>query len=180
MGGPVITRVAQESPGLVARVVYISGYMPASHTPPLAYMERPEAADSLLPELLVGDATSTGALRIDTRSDDEDVLRALRETFYGDVPEPTADAALALLGSDGPLGLAAQTTRLTADGWGSVPRTYFRCAHDRCVPPALQDLFVAEADRAFPENRTVVESLMSAHSPFLSQPQRLARMLAEA
>ncbi|MGV9935234.1 hypothetical protein ACWDY4_32430 [Streptomyces olivaceoviridis] len=52
-----------------------------------------------------------------------------------------------------------------------------RCARDRCVPPALQDLFVAEADRAFPGNPTVVEPLPTDHSPFLSAPRLLAGTL---
>ncbi|MER6066365.1 alpha/beta fold hydrolase [Streptomyces sp. NPDC001792] len=177
MGGPVVTRVAQENPDLVARLVYVSGYMPASHVAPLAYLERPEFADSLVPALLTGDPSVIGALRIDTRSDDENVRRALRETFYGDVPEALADAAIALLGCDAPIGLAAQTTRLTAEGWGSVPRTYLRCTRDRCVPPALQDVFINEADRAFPENRTVVASLSTGHSPFMSAPRLLAETI---
>ncbi|MFH9089687.1 alpha/beta fold hydrolase [Streptomyces sp. NPDC017673] len=177
MGGPVITRVAQENPGLVARVVYVSGYMPASNVAALTYMERPEFAESHVPALLSGDPSAIGALRIDTRSDDEEVLRSLREAFYGDVPQPVADAAIALLGSDSPIGLAAQTTHLTDDGWGSVPRTYVRCTRDRCVPPALQDLFIAEADQAFPGNPTVVESLRTAHSPFLSEPRLLAETI---
>lgn len=177
MGGPVVTRVAQENPGLVARLVYVSGYMPASNVAPLTYLERPESADSLVPALVAGDPSVIGALRIDTRSDDQGVRRALRATFYGDVPEPAAEAAIELLGCDAPIGLAAQTTRLTTEGWGSVPRTYLRCTRDRCVPPALQDLFISEADRAFPENRTVVESLSSAHSPFLSVPRLLAEVI---
>ncbi|MGW2104909.1 hypothetical protein ACWCPX_46190 [Streptomyces olivaceoviridis] len=81
------------------------------------------------------------------------------------------------MGSDAPLGLAARTTRPTAGRWGAVPRAYVRCARDRCVPPALQDLFVAEADRAFPGNPTVVEPLPTDHSPFLSAPRLLAGTL---
>lgn len=87
-GGPVVTRVAQENPGLVARVVHVSGYMPASNVPPLAHMERPEFAESRVPALLCGDPSVIGALRIDTRSDDDEVRGALRETFYERRPPP--------------------------------------------------------------------------------------------
>ncbi|MFF0465361.1 alpha/beta fold hydrolase [Streptomyces mexicanus] len=177
IGGTVVTRLAQENPSLVARIVYVSGYMPASEVTALAYMKRPEFAESRIPALLSGDASVTGALRIDTRSDDEEVLRTLRETLYGDVPRPLADAAIALLGSDAPIGLAAQTTRLTAEAWGSVPRTYVRCTRDKSVPLGLQDLFITEADAAFPGNPTVVTSLPTAHSPFLSAPRLLAETI---
>ncbi|MDN3028545.1 alpha/beta fold hydrolase [Streptomyces sp. S.PB5] len=177
MGGPVITRVAEQHPGLVERVVYVSGYMPASGVAPLAYLECPEAADSLVGKLVVADPSLIGALRIDTRAGDSPARQTLREAFYGDVSTEAADAAIALLCCDGPIGLAAQTTRLTAGGWGSVPRTYVRCTQDRSNPPALQDLFIAEADRAFPENRTAVATLLSGHSPFLSMPRMLAETL---
>ena len=49
-----------------------------------------------------------------------------------------------------------------------------RCAADRAILPALQTRFIAEADAAFPGNPTRVVDLDTSHSPFLSQPDRVA------
>jgi pimeloyl-ACP methyl ester carboxylesterase len=63
---------------------------------------------------------------------------------------------------------------------GGIPRTYVRCSADRAILPALQNRFIAEADAAFPENPTAVVDLDTSHSPFLSQPGRLAAAILEA
>jgi len=71
------------------------------------------------------------------------------------------------------------TTTLTGGGWGSVPRSYLLCRQDQTVPPALQRLFISQADAAFPDTKTRVIELDSSHSPFLSMPGELADVLAE-
>ena len=88
-------------------------------------------------------------------------------------------AAIGLLTPDAPAGIAAGATTLTADGWGSVPRTYVICARDRAVQPAMQRKFIELADAAFPSNRTTVHTLDSSHSPFLSMPDRLADIILD-
>jgi pimeloyl-ACP methyl ester carboxylesterase len=55
-----------------------------------------------------------------------------------------------------------------------------RCSADRAILPALQDRFIAEADAAFPETATRVVGLDTSHSPFLSQPDRVAAAILEA
>lgn len=71
------------------------------------------------------------------------------------------------------------TTRLTRDGWGSVPRTYVVCARDMAIRPALQRRFIAEADAAFPRNPSSVVTLDAAHAPFLSMPDEVAKIVGE-
>ncbi len=69
------------------------------------------------------------------------------------------------------------TTTLTHDGWGSVRRTYIVCTRDLALPPAVQTMFIAEADAAFPDNPTSVVTLDASHSPFLSMPGDLAEII---
>ncbi len=71
------------------------------------------------------------------------------------------------------------TTDLTRDAWGSIPRTYVVCSRDMAIRPALQRLFIAEADAAFPENQTSVVTLDAAHAPFLSMPGELATIVGK-
>ncbi|MGA9831181.1 MAG: alpha/beta fold hydrolase, partial [Trebonia sp.] len=88
-----------------------------------------------------------------------------------------ADAAIGLLTPDAPAGIAAGATTLTADGWGSVPRTYVVCTRDRALQPPMQRRFIELADAAFPGNPTAVHTLESSHSPFLSMPGELAGII---
>jgi hypothetical protein len=80
---------------------------------------------------------------------------------------------------DSPIAMQVVGTRLTRDGWGSVPRTYVACSQDRALRPAVQRRFVAEADADFPDNPTSVVTLDSSHSPFLSMPGRVAEVIAK-
>jgi pimeloyl-ACP methyl ester carboxylesterase len=179
MGGAVLTRVAELAPDLVAHMVYVAAYMPASGVPCLAYPSLPEGQDNGFMQLLVGDPAAIGALRVDPRSPDRAVQAAIRDAFYGDVEPSKAAAATALLTGDAPLAMVTDSTELTTSGWGGRPRTYVVCGQDRTIPAPLQRLFIAQADDAFPANRTRVVELDAAHTPFLSVPDRLAEVLAD-
>lgn len=176
MGGNVLTRAAQEAPGLFAQVVYVTAFMPPSGIPAAAYIFAPENEDDLVGEALVA-APAIGALRIDPTSPDPAYRQLLRDCFYSDVDPAVADAATGLLTPDAPIGIAAGATTLTADGWGSVPRTYVVCTRDRALQPAMQRRFIQLADAAFPDNPTTVHTLDSAHTPFLSMPGELADII---
>ncbi|TDE35697.1 alpha/beta hydrolase [Actinomadura sp. 6K520] len=175
--GPVLTRVAQQAPELVAHAAYLSAYMPASDVPAAAYTRMPEAAGDQVAPLLRGDPAQTGALRLDLATDDAVYRQRLYEAFYADVDPVLADAATGLLTPDGPLGIMLGTTTLTHDGWGSVRRTYLTCARDRAIGPELQARFIAEADAAFPDNPVSVVALDASHSPFLSMPGEVADII---
>jgi pimeloyl-ACP methyl ester carboxylesterase len=180
MGGHVVTAAAQQAPDLVERLVYVCAFMAASGVPGGAYVQSSENAGELIGPLVVADPGVVGAIRLDVRSPDPAYRAGLREALYGDVPVDAADSAIRLLSTDLPLGIAAGATDLTAEGWGSIPRTYLRCARDRAILPALQTRFIAEADAAFPANPTRVVDLDSAHSPFLVAPGRVAAAILEA
>jgi len=180
MSGAVATRATQEAPDLVERVVYVAGFMPASTVPAGRYLRAPENAGAMVPGLLRANPAVVGAFRLDTCSDDPDYRSCLRQAFYNDVDPATADAAINLFNTDAPAGVTMSGTELTMAGWGSVPRTYVLCLRDNVVRPQLQRRFIAEADAAFPTNPTTVVELDSSHSPMLSMPERLARIIAAA
>jgi pimeloyl-ACP methyl ester carboxylesterase len=56
--------------------------------------------------------------------------------------------------------------------WRAKPSTYVVCTDDRAIPVALQRSNAARLDR-------VVE-MPTSHSPFLSRPRDLARLVAES
>jgi pimeloyl-ACP methyl ester carboxylesterase len=174
MGGAVLCRAAQQRPELVAHAVYVAAMMPASGVPCVAYPSMPENEGSLTDAAFVANPAAVGALRIDVGSGEPAYRQRLRDAFYGDIDPGAADAAIALLSSDAPAGIALGTTTVTPDRWGSVPRTYVLCARDMTLRPALQRKFIADADGAFPGNPTVVHTLDASHSPFLSMPGQVA------
>ena len=77
-----------------------------------AGVRMPENEGSRVGALRVGDARATGALRLDVASPDPAYREAVRETFYGDVDPVTADAAIALLTPDAPVGVSAGVGRV--------------------------------------------------------------------
>ncbi|MFK0050244.1 hypothetical protein ACIQU4_40320 [Streptomyces sp. NPDC090741] len=104
---------------------------------------------------------------------------AIRETFYGDVDEATATAAISLLNTDSPLGIPAEAFTVTADRYGTAPHTCVVCPSDNPIPAALQRRFVREIGAVSIAPTTVLE-LDSSHSPFLVQPAALATAIAIA
>jgi len=179
MGGAVATSAIQRAPELVAHVVYLTAFMPASGVPAVAYAQSDDNAGELVLPSLRADPAVVGALRLDTGSNDPEYREILRQVFYNDVSAEQADAVIALLACDAAAGIAIGSTDLTADAWGSVPRTYVVCTLDNAIRPTLQRRFIREADAAFPANPTTVIELEASHSPFLSMPERVAGIIAD-
>jgi hypothetical protein len=100
------------------------------------------------------------------------LLRAeiLREALYGACTETDVAFATARLSPE-PLRPLVTPLRVTAEGFGSVPRAYIETARDRALS--------LEAQRAM-HSRWPCEpvfTLDTDHSAFLSQPDALARIL---
>ncbi|WP_139221157.1 hypothetical protein [Bosea sp. OK403] len=62
--------------------------------------------------------------------------------------------------------------------FGTVPRQYSRCEQDRSVPLIGQDHMIATVDGTV-GGKTITRRLESSHSPFLSQPAILSKILIE-
>jgi pimeloyl-ACP methyl ester carboxylesterase len=177
MGGVIGTAAAELAPELFAELVYLSAFAPVSGLPAAAYISSPESAGSLVPALLAADPAAIGALRQDTGN--RAGHAAIREAFYHDVDQETADAAIGLLSPDGPAGFVGETLTITPHRYGSVPHTFIVCTEDKTMPLALQHRFIREIDAVSAAPTTVVE-LVSSHSPFLSMPDELAAAIVAA
>lgn len=180
MAGVVLNRVAEAVPELVRRLVYISAWMVGAGQSFADYQAMPEMAATEVGSLVLADPAAVGALRIDFGSTDAAYRARVKAVFAADVEQQLWDAAAHLLTPDTPAGVFAEPVEVTADRWGKVARTYVRCGADRALPPAAQDLFIQEADAFTPGNPTRVRKLATSHSPFLSQPEQLARLLLES
>jgi pimeloyl-ACP methyl ester carboxylesterase len=141
------------------------------------YLTGPELKDGLIPKLAMGVPANARAGRIDPRSRDPEYRATMKEAFCGDVSDEQAEAVINLLQPDYPaVGAPIMTT---AQRWGSIPRSYILTEQDKGVPPALQRRFIREVDEALPASKTDVRPINTSHSPFLSKPAELAKILIE-
>ncbi|GAB7037022.1 MULTISPECIES: alpha/beta hydrolase [Catenuloplanes] len=175
-GGPA-SLAAELAPELVDEIVYLSAFVPAGRARFFDYLGAPENATARGGSLNLGDAAELGAVRINPLSPDPEYVEELRQTHYHDTPAHRFDRWRAALSPDLPLAIPTTPVIVTPQRWGRVPRTFVRCADDRALPTAVQDLMIAEADRAVPGNPFTVRNLPGSHSPFAARPRELAAAL---
>jgi pimeloyl-ACP methyl ester carboxylesterase len=162
IGGPVVV-VAHSYGGIpttqalpyarnVRRIIYLAAF-------------QLHAGESLI-------STNEGSLmswsRLHHRQGIGDYVEAMTPmtTFYNDVDTMTAGRAVSQLGYQS---YASMQQQLTETAWKTIPSTYVICEVDNAIPVAAQELMAERADD--------VQRLSTSHSPFLSQPAALARLI---
>lgn len=168
MGGATLSRVGNEVPHLIDRIVYSSAFCCIDLPSCGAYLTTPEAADSLLMSLApagIGDPAVIGASRTNWRTADPEVIALLKEALQADASDAEFLAMLNTMQPDESVQVPLDEARGHAATWGRIPRTYIRHTRDRCLPPALQDRMIAEADRLTPRNKFDVHSIATTHAP---------------
>ena len=168
MSGPVATAAAELAPESFAHLMYVTAFAPVGGYAAADYIRMPENEGDLVGPLLAADPAAVGALRIRA----EGRRAQVRECFYNGIDETAADAAIALLSVDGPMGVADEVLSVSRERYGAVPHSYVVCERDNAVRPALQRLLIREID-AVSGTPTRVFELDSSHSPFLSHSEEL-------
>jgi pimeloyl-ACP methyl ester carboxylesterase len=159
LGGAVISRVAEMIPERIRTLVYLSAYLlPAGAT--VSEIARADAESLIAPNMIPILRGVTCALR------DE----VLADTFFESCSEEDRAWALERLDPQ-PLKPLVTPLEVSATRFGSVPRAYVETTRDRAVSLAAQRRMQAKLPCA------PVFTLDGDHSPFLSQPEALARIL---
>ena len=174
-GGLTISAVAEQVPELLFAVVYLSGFMLPNGMQVFEMLQHETMSSSLGPGLFVGNPAATGATRINAGSADDAYRSRLKATFYGDVSESEIALVASQLHCDEPVG-AVTASAITPGRFGAVPRHYIRCTQDRAIPLTGQDQMIATVDGTI-GGKTTIHTLESGHSPFLSQPAALSKIL---
>jgi pimeloyl-ACP methyl ester carboxylesterase len=177
-GGMSISAAAEQVPQLLRAVIYLAGFLVPNGMPLLGMLTHQSMSSALAPRLFLGDPAAIGATRIHGQSADAAYRSLLKASFYADVSEPEFTHAAMQLHCDEPNSCALTPSQITPARFGSVPRHYIRCTQDCAVPLSGQDHMVSTVDRAM-GNLTTIHTLESSHSPFLSQPASLARVLID-
>lgn len=158
-GGAVISRAAELMPQTVRCLVYLSAYLLTAGESVAATARRD--TDSLIaPNMIPVDSGVSCRLR------DE----VLRHAFYGDCNDEAFEYARERLSPE-PLKPLATPLRISAAQFGRVPRHYIETTRDRAITLGTQ----RRMQTALPCER--VFTIDSDHSPFLSHPEALARIL---
>ncbi len=176
MSGVVVTKAGDLAAERIARIVYVSAYVPVLLPSSPSYIGLPENKGSR-GDVFIGDPQATGAIRMNPRSGEHAYIEEIRATFYNDVGFEQFIPYLNTLTPDLPLGPLSDDARGSPERWGKVPRTYVRCTQDKAIPIALQDRMIREADETYPQNKFSVHTLESGHSPFASMPDQLAELI---
>jgi pimeloyl-ACP methyl ester carboxylesterase len=177
-GGMTISAVAEQVPDRLLAVVYLAGFMVPNGMTLLDMLMHETMASALSPGLFVGDPAAIGATRIHAGSTDEAYRALLKASFYADVSEADFAPAASQLHCDESNAGALAPSEVTPGRFGAVPRHYIRCTEDRAIPLAGQDHMIAAVDGAI-GGKTTTHTLESSHSPFLSQPAVLSKILID-
>ena len=160
-GGMLISEVARRRPDHIAALVYLAAFLLPRGATPGDVMD--EERGSLLTEALTIDpAAGMTAVRPEMA----------REVFYHDCPAAVAAWAASQLRPEPMIPHGEAPLDAPSPGDIAVPRVYIETTEDRALPIAVQRRMHA----AMPCD--VVFTLETSHSPFLSQPERLADILA--
>jgi pimeloyl-ACP methyl ester carboxylesterase len=176
-GGLTISAVAERVPELLLAIVYVSGFLLPNGMPVFAMLRHESMSSALGPRLFVGNPIATGATRIHVGSADESYRSQLKAAFYGDLSDAEFAQAESQLHCDEPVS-AVSPSDITSGRFGALPRHYIRCTQDGAIPLAAQDHMIATVDRAI-GGKTITHTLVSSHSPFLSQPAALSQILTD-
>jgi pimeloyl-ACP methyl ester carboxylesterase len=161
MGGITITQVAEVMPERLARLVYVTAFLPRNGESLLDFTAT-ETETPLHAGIVADPAQGSLTLKSDA---------VARAAFYHCCSADDTERVLALLVSE-PMAPAATPVRTSADRFGRVPRWYIECLQDRAISLALQRRMQA----ALPCER--VFQLDTDHSPFLSATAALTAQLA--
>ena len=177
-GGLTVSAVAEAIPDQLQALVYLTAFMMPPGMPAIAMITSPLMADALVPQLFMADPLAVGALRIDPRSEDAQYQQLLRDSFYGDVADSDFEQAREHLHPDEPVSVAEVPSGITPERFGTLTRHYIHCTQDQAVTPAGQQEMIRLMDASM-GNQTQVHTLVSSHSPFFSQPDKLVELLIQ-
>ena len=156
-GGAVITGAATALPN-VKTLVYITAFG----------LDEGESLESLSK----AGPPSPGSASI--RPDDQGYLWIDRATFHTSFcGDATREEAAVMAAVQRPLSLASFSGKEATPAWKKLPSFYLICTEDKMIPPPAQELMAKRMG-------ATVSSVPSSHSPFMSQPQAIADMIAQA
>ncbi len=157
-GGPVVSTAAEMRPQAIVKLVYVTSYL------------LPDGASIATVSLGDTDSHLTPYLVLNPDGTVSIAPEGRRDVFYGDCADRDVTLAQSLLK---PIGVRATLDAVhVGAAFESVRRFYVTCTRDHAISPSVQRSMVERlpCERVF--------AIASDHSPFLSHPRELLRVLA--
>jgi pimeloyl-ACP methyl ester carboxylesterase len=161
-GGLVVSQAAETAPEAIDSLVYICAMMLPSGMSRAQFKEL-EGPNPPFDALIKPTPGGHGTVIVGERPGD---------VFAQLSPARKVAAAMPRLVAE-PHGPRGEPLHLTAERFGRLPRTYIECSEDKVIPLSSQ----RRMQTLVPGAR--VEQLWADHSPFLSRPVTLARLLLD-
>ena len=158
-GGIIISEVAERRSDKIALLVYLAAYLMRDGES-LMPVAQSDGSSLVFSNLVVSEDQTFATIK----------PQAIKEVFYAKCSDEDVTLAGMLLAPEA-LAPAVTPIRVTAEGFGRVPRVYIECLHDKVIPLALQ----RQMHSKLPCQKVV--SIDTDHSPFFSAPQKLAESL---
>ncbi len=171
LAGLTLSPVTEMMPSGLAGVVYLT-----AHMLPNGAIIADVRATANVPPLYVASPREVGALRMAVNVGDAAYMVRVREVFYGDVSDADFAFVLQHLHCDEPVQVVGERSPITAVNFGTIPRHYIRCTQDLAITIEGQDRMIELVDSQM-DNKAVVHTLETSHSPFFSAPDQLAEIL---
>lgn len=163
MSGMVISQVAEMLPERIQRLAYLNAYLPRDSESLFDLIK--VCRDHAGPALVEQSMLMSQDKRI-CRIADKDIT----PLFYNRCPPESAGLIPATFPPQATLPLSAKVS-LSQGNYGQVPKTYICCQADRVIPVRHQRFMLSRQ----PCDEMI--QLDADHSPFLSCPEELARVL---
>ena len=159
LGGVVVSAVAEKIPSKIKKLIYLAGFLPANGQSLLDLAN--EDAQSLLGPALI---PSKDQLTLDVKHDE------ITSIFCQDGSDAVKKLVLDNFRPEPAIPFTNKLT-LTDDNFGSVDKYYIHTLEDHAIGIDLQNKM---ADAA---HITKTFSLTTGHSPFLTQPDEVTKIL---
>jgi pimeloyl-ACP methyl ester carboxylesterase len=161
-GGMVIADAAEAAPKKIKTLVFVAAYLPQDGDS-LVSLANQDADAKIGPHLKIDKEKGIASIDYSARAD----------LFANGAPDALRKAIPKLV-LDEPVGPLATPVHLTAANYGQVDKVYIHTAMDQVISPSFQDKMIA----ATPVRATY--SLPTGHTPFLTDPDGLAREIEAA
>ena len=159
--GIVISEVAERMPDKIEKLVYLCAFLIPDGEPMVA-TALADTGSVLVSNLIFNEAEGWHFPNPD----------AIQKAFYNDCSEEDVALCKALLTKE-PLAPLATPLHLTPEKYGSVKKVYIHTSIDNTLTYGMQKKMVERV----PVDQTF--ELKSGHSPFLSQPKELSKILLQ-
>lgn len=158
-GGIVISQVAEQFPDKIKKLVYVCAFLVPDGVPMVA-LAKSDTNSLLVQNLEFNEAENWHMVN----------RKAIREIFYHDCADEDVALAETLLTPE-PLAPVVTPLQLTNVNFGRVPKVYIETLQDKALSNSVQKTMYSSA------NCEKIFSMNTSHSPFLSQPDELAKHL---